>query len=380
MRAAHRRSGAALALLLLVAACALPPKPAPGIGPAIPWSEVHGWGADHQARAWPALRAECPGLMKDPQWTAVCGAVQDEPQAPTSAQVRRFFRQWFVPHPVYNEAGRRGGLMTAYFEPLVRGRLKRSGRFRYPLYGPPPDLLHIDLGSLYPALAGQRVRGRLAGDRRVVPYYSRSQIEREHRLRGDEIVWLNSPVTAFLMQVQGSGVVRLHDGSLRALRYADQNGYPYRPLLQCFAALHIAPPQSLDLAGLKGWLNAHPHRARRVLECNPSFVFFRLSTAVGPPRGALNVPLTARRSVAVDRRYIGLGLPVWLERRGPHPMARLVLAQDVGGAIQGPTRVDWFLGRGPLAGNAAGQIKDPDRLLVLVPRSAATPPRSSGSR
>ena len=379
MSAAHRRSGAALVLLLWVTACAVPPRPAPGIGPAVAWSKVRGWNQDHQARAWPALLAECPRLMNHAAWAPVCTAALAQPH-PTSVQVRSFFEQWFVPRRVYNTEGRRAGLMTAYFEPLVAGRLQRSARFRYPLYRRPAGLLHIDLGTLYPALAGQRVRGRLTRDQRVLPYYSRAQILQRHLLAGDEIVWLDNPVTAFLMQVQGSGVIRLHDGRLMALRYADQNGYPYRPMLQCFAQEHVSPPSSLDLASLKRWLNAHPRRGLRVLDCNPSFVFFRLSAAVGPPRGALDVPLLARRSVAVDRRYIALGLPLWLEGRGAHPIARLVLAQDVGGAIKGPTRVDWFLGRGRLAGEAAGQIKDPDRLLVLTPRLSVRRPSSSGSR
>ncbi|MHB1950334.1 MAG: murein transglycosylase A [Acidiferrobacteraceae bacterium] len=359
---------ATLVLLLVLSSCAAPP-PVPGIGPPIPWSDVKGWASDHQSHAWPALLAECRVPPSLPPWAALCRAARSEPH-PNSAEARTFLETWFVPHRVYADDGHRVGLMTGYYEPLVAGSLTRTSRFRYPLYRPPANLLHIDLSGIDPALRGQHLRGRLVG-RRVVPYYSRGDIDRSHLLRGDEIAWLASPIAAFVMQVQGSGVVRLPDGRLVALRFADDNGYAYRPMLDCFRREHLAPPKRLDLPGLKAWLRAHPRRAQRVLDCNPSYVFFRRGHASRAPLGALGVRLTPRRSIAVDPRYIPLGTPVWLHVRGMNPpIRRLVFAQDVGGAIRGPVRADFFWGRGRAAGRLAGRMKNPGTLIVLLPRPA----------
>lgn len=371
-RSRIRWAAALGAVLLVLGGCvSAPPVPPPGIGAPVSWSALPGWTRDDQARAWPALRAECPRLASQPAWAAVCRAAQALP-APSTAAARRFFMQWFVPHEVLGLNGERQGLMTGYYEPVVAASLRRTARFRYPLYRRPASLLRIDLSALYPALAGQRVRGRLV-DSRVVPYYSREDIDEGQVLRGNELIWLDNPVTAFIIQVQGSAIARLPDGRLLGLRYADQNGYPYRPLLECFQKTHIPPPAQLDLPGLKQWLNAHPRQARTVLDCNPSFVFFSVSDATAPPKGALGVPLTARRSIAVDPHYVALGLPVWLDVQGM-PLQRLVFAQDVGGAIRGPVRADFFWGRGREAGQNAGQMKNPGTEFVLIPRRAPGPP------
>ncbi|MHB8414078.1 MAG: murein transglycosylase A [Acidiferrobacteraceae bacterium] len=357
---------ALILVALMLAGCAIRP-PSPGIGPPIPWSAVHGWSQDHQARAWPALRAQCRRLAVTPTWAPVCRAASAL-RTPTSAAVRAFMVSWFVPHAVYARDGHRAGLITGYYEPVVAGSLTRTPRFRYPLYRRPENLLHIDLSAIDPALRGQHLRGRLVR-RRVVPYYSRDDIAHSSVLSGDQIAWLASPVSAFMMQVQGSGVVRLPDGRLIALRYADNNGYAYRPMLACFHREHIAPPAELDLPGLKAWLHAHPREATRVLDCNPSYVFFRLGDAARAPLGALNVRLTARRSIAVDPNYVPLGTPVWLTVRAMKPpIRRLVFAQDVGGAIQGPVRADFFWGRGRRAGWHAGQMKNPGTEVALLPR------------
>lgn len=371
------RGRLALLVLALLGACArfAPPVPPPGIGPEVPFAALQGWGADDVSRAFAALRTECPVLSDRPAWAPVCQAALANAPA-DSDSARAFFERWFVPHRVYARDGGSSGLVTAYFEPLVDGRRHYSPRFRYPLYARPNDLLDIDLGALYPALAGERVRGRLIGHR-VVPYFTRRDIEEGHALKGQELVWLSDPMTAFLFQVQGSGIVRLRDGTLLALRYADQNGYPYRPLMECFNRLHLTPPAEIDLPGLKAWVRTHPRRGKALLLCNESFVFFRLGNPNVPPRGALGVPLTQGRSVAVDPRYIPLGIPLWLEAAASPPLARLVLAQDTGGAIRGPVRVDLFLGRGPGAEARAGEMKASGQVFALLPRlTPAGPPAS----
>lgn len=367
-----RAGVASLVVLLILAGCAVRPR-APGIGPPIPWSDVTGWTQDHQSHAWPALLAQCRRLISDAPWAALCRAAEARAH-PNSVEARAFLQAWFVPHRVYARNGHRVGLITGYYEPVVAGSLTRTSRFRYPLYRRPDNLLHIDLSAIDPTLRGQHLRGRLVR-RRVVPYYSRGDIDRGDVLDGDEIAWLASPIAAFVMQVQGSGVIRLPDGRLVALRYADDNGYAYRPMLDCFHREHIAPPARLDLPGLKAWLQAHPHQAMRVLDCNPSYVFFRLGHASRAPLGALGVRLTPRRSIAVDPRYIPLGSPVWLRVRGMHPpLQRLVFAQDVGGAIQGPVRADFFWGRGHRAGRRAGRMENPGTETVLLPRARPNAP------
>jgi membrane-bound lytic murein transglycosylase A len=413
---------AVLAMLAMAAGCtSLPPsgtaapapapvaKPAPATSTAsaarfepVDWAALPGWYADPVEQAWPALLESCRALVArkaDSAWLAICAAARAlAPAAPGTDQARAFFERHFTPHRIVAEErdGSRidDGLITGYFEPLLRGSRKPDARFRFPLYGVPDDLITVDLGSLYPSLAGQRVRGRLDG-RRLLPYFSRAQIERgAGALRGRELVWVDDRMDAFFLEIQGSGRVELPDGSQLRLGYADQNGHPYRAIGRVLVERGELTLEQASMQGIRQWAQANPQQLSELLQSNPSYVFFRelpapsaagakpaaAASLPGPP-GSLGVPLTPMRSIAIDPRAVMLGAPVWLATRDPldgTPIERLTFAQDTGGAIIGAIRADLFWGFGADAGERAGRMRERGRLWVLLPRAVASAPAISG--
>lgn len=360
--------------VVLSTSCAyLFPKPA-GIGKAIGWQDLPGWPHDRHAEAWPALLQSCTKLAtRDDRWTAVCAAAAALP-AIDDGEARRFFEAWFTPHRVVGRRGKRTGLITGYYEPLLSGSLSPTPRYRYPIYRRPPDLVTVELGELYPELAGKRVRGRLAGSR-VLPYPSRGDIHGEQNpLAGQELVWVDDPVALFFLHVQGSGQVRLTNGRTVAVGYADQNGHPYTSIGRELVDMGALKLDEVSLFTIRAWLRQHPDQAETLFNANASYIFFTLrETAADGPVGTLNVALTPERSIAVDRSIIPLGVPVWLDTTLPgakdREYRRLVFAQDTGGAIKGPLRADLFWGNGNLAERMAGEMKQEGRLYVLLPRS-----------
>jgi membrane-bound lytic murein transglycosylase A len=392
---------AALGLLFaLLQACGSgPPRrpvvPPPAVPDALPpnarfersdWSRLEGWAADNQAEAWAAFVAGCVSLRTRPDWSAVCELARQS-GARSASEARRFFEMQFDAYRVtYGDSDGRlkdTGLITAYYEPVLHGARIPGGVFKVPLYGVPDDLLIVDLGDLYPALKGERVRGRLQG-RRVLPYYDRAALEGNAALKGKELVWVDDPVDAFFLQIQGSGRVVLPDGQVIRLAYADVNGQPYRSIGRYLADRGDLPLEQTSAANIRDWMAAHPERSAEVFNANPSVVFFReekiVDAAVGP-KGALGVPLTAGRSIAVDPRQLPLGAPVFLATTLPGstaPLARLTFAQDTGGAIRGPVRADLFWGMGHDAGREAGNMKQQGRMWLLWPKGR-TPPVATGA-
>jgi membrane-bound lytic murein transglycosylase A len=270
------------------------------------------------------------------------------------------------------------GLITGYFEPLLYGSRTPSARFVAPLYAPPPDLLSVDLASLYPELKGKRVRGRLEGNK-VLPYYTRGELPTDPTLKGHEIVWIDSAFEAMMLEVQGSGRVQLSDGTVIRLLYADQNGQPYHSIGRYLVTAGALTVEQATLPGIRAWLAAHPQRMQEVLDANPSVVFFSEAPLGDPnlgPRGAQGIPLTAGRSIAVDANWIPLGTPVFLATTLPdsgQPLQRLVIAQDTGGAITGAPRADYFCGSGPQAADLAGRMRQQGSLWMLWPKDAPLP-------
>lgn len=335
------------------------------------WSELPGWPEPGLASAWPALLAGCARLpARDPRWAAICedaallGEVDD-------GIARAFFETRFAPFETVAEDGRRDGLITGYYEPLLQGSLERSARYRYPIYRPPEDLVSVDLGALYPELRNRRVRGRLEG-RRVVPYFERAEIENgETPLAGNELLWVDDPVALFFLQIQGSGRVRLDTGEELAVGYADQNGHPYVAIGRKLIEIGALKPEEVELSTIRDWLKRNPAQAARVMNANPSYVFFALRDPDLPgPLGSLGVPLLRERAIAVDPRHVALGTPVWLETTLPGetaPYRRLVFAHDTGGAIRGPVRADLFFGQGEEAERRAGRMKQSGRMYVFLP-------------
>jgi membrane-bound lytic murein transglycosylase A len=364
----------------LLSGCVTWFAPPAGIGHKVAFSDLPDWEQGQQAAAWPALLKSCDKLApppaagsassSDPAWDRLCRDARAL-TAPDDAQARAFFEAHFRAHRV-NGDGTRDGLITGYYEPVLNGSFTRSDRYRYPLYRRPDNLVTVDLASLYPELRGKPLRGRLQGNR-LVPYFSRAEIGdgKKNPLAGNELLWVEDPVEAFVVQVQGSGRVRLPDGSQVAIGYADQNGYPYRSLGSRLIELGAMKREDVTLTRIRDWLTAHPEETESLLNSNPSYIFFTLRDAsLDGPLGALGVALTPERSVAVDPAFIPLGVPVWLDTTYPDGRAlqHLAMAQDTGGAIKGAVRADLFLGQGGDAGRLAGEMKQAGRLYVLLPR------------
>ena len=348
------------------------------------WSDLPGWERDDLTAAWPAFLQSCRGLASKPQWAswrAVCDEARTLQNAGTSA-IRRFFESRLTPYLATNPDGSTRGLVTGYYEPLLRGSRTPTVKFAQPVLGVPPDLLTIDLGDVLPDLKNMRLRGRLVGNR-VVPYYSRAEIV-ERKLANvypDKVLlWVDDPVELFFLQIQGSGRVKLPDGSMVRLGYADQNGHPYKAIGRVLAERGDLPIEQASMQGIQAWARANPSRLAELLNTNPSYVFFREmprpANATDGPQGALGVPLTPGRSIAVDPRNVPLGAPVYLATTQPlstKPLNRLVMAQDTGGAIRGAVRADFFWGFGADAGAQAGRMKQQGQMWVLLPTEMAPP-------
>jgi membrane-bound lytic murein transglycosylase A len=330
------------------------------------FDRLAGWGQDDQAAALPALLKSCAHLARQPEeaafgpvdsgvdygrvkdWLPVCRDAAAVPANDATA-ARRFFESDFVPLAVA-DYGDRDGLFTGYFEIELNGSRRRHGTYQTPIYRRPPDL------------------GK-------APRLSRAAIE-DGALAGHGLVlfWVDDPVDAFFLQVQGSGRVRLEGGEVIRVGYDGQNGLPYVPVGRLLIERGVIPREKLTMASIEAWMHAHPAAGAALRREDPSYVFFRVVKGDGP-LGAEQVALTPERSLAVDRAYIPLGATVWLaadERYIPDlSVRRLVVAQDTGGAIKGPVRGDLFWGAGGAAAARAGEMNAHGRDYLLLPRALA---------
>ena len=375
-----------------------PSRPLSGKFVKAAWSDLPGWGKDDLHGVWTALVRDCRGVVRPATgnlsvparaapraWQPVCAAVADPARAPAADNteaVRAFLQAWLVPWRLAGADGKpASNTVTGYYEPLVRGSRKQGGDYQWPLYTVPADLLTIDLGKLYPELAGKRVRGKLEGNR-VVPYDSRAALESSGR-QPPVIVWLDDPVDNFFLQVQGSGRVLLTDGpdagtTLR-VAYADHNGHPYVSIGKWLADKGEMPISQTSMQNIREWARRNPNRVPEMLNANPALVFFREETITDPeigPRGALGAALMAQRSIAVDTAFVPLGAPVYLSTTmpaSPQPLNRLVFAQDTGTAIKGAARADYYWGFGDQAGAMAGRMKQNGTMWILWPKQAGAP-------
>jgi membrane-bound lytic murein transglycosylase A len=384
------RAFAAFLLALALASCAgKPPAPTPEqparlvLAPAR-FAELPGWNADRHAEALPALRRTCTRLARlaDTQtigtdalagrvadWRGVCAGAQTV----SAMAAREFFETNFRPFALANNA-EPAGLFTGYYEPELRGSLTRTPRHSIPLYGRPDDLVTVDLGAFREELRGQRIAGRVDGGV-LRPYEPRARIvDGALGSRGKPVVWVDDATEAFFLEVQGSGRVVLEDGRILRVGFAAQNGHPYVPIGRTLIERGAIARENVSMQSIKAWLAANPAEAAAIRNSNPSYVFFRLLEGDGP-LGSEGVALTPGRSLAVDRNFLPMGVPVFLDADDPlDPAARvqrLLMAQDTGGAIRGPVRGDVFWGAGRDAEERAGRMRSTGRAWLLLPREVA---------
>ena len=336
------------------------------------WSALPGWVNDDLHPAWQAFLKSCTVLSKQSLWKETC-ATAASLQKPNNATLKNFFETAFIPYQVINMDNTEEGLITGYYEPLLKGSRKPSKRYRHPIYATPGELLTIDLGAAYPELKDLRLRGRLEG-RKIVPYYTRAEImNNPNILNGYEFLWVEDEVELFFLHVQGSGRIVFENGEIMKIGYADQNGHPYNSIGKLLVQRGELALENASMQGIKQWGQKNPHKLPELLGQNARYVFFReLPSDLSGPLGAMGVPLTAGRSIAIDPMSIPQGAPVFLSTTWPNtdkPLKRLMVAQDVGSAIKGGIRADFFWGFGQEAGNQAGKMKQSGKMWVLMPRN-----------
>lgn len=321
----------------------------------VAWQQVPGWQDDSLIGATAALRQNCVRLARQPNWQRACVAAEQIDDLDV-AGARTFFETYFTPFQFANTDGTLDGLVTGYYEPLLHGSRTRHGVYQIALYRWPSG---YRAGSSLPA---------------------RAQLERSGALDGNELVWVDDPIEAFFLQVQGSGRIVMEDGSVMRVGFGGTNNQPYRSIGRWLLDHNEITPSQATMQGIKAWARANPTRVDALLDTNPRFVFFRDMASAEPapsggadgPIGALGVPLTPERSIAVDPSSIPLGTPVFLQTTRPMtnaPMNRLVFAQDTGTAIKGGVRADYFWGLGDEAGDLAGKMKQNGRMWLLLPNS-----------
>lgn len=336
------------------------------------WADVPALANEDWVASWQAWLQSCQGLKNKTDWQAVCQAAltikTDEPTA-----IQAYWQQYFNVYQTQQGDGAQQGLITGYYQPVLKGARNASARYPVPLYKVPADLITVNLSALFPELKYKRVRGRVQGQS-LVPYYTRAEIEQiQSPLAGNELLWVSDAVEAFFLQVQGSGIVELDNGERLPVGYADQNGHPYQSIGKLLVERGEMVASEASMQGIKTWGQQHPDQLRALLDANPSYVFFKLLPAgLSGPLGALGVPLTAARSVAVDPFYIPLGAPVYLATTYPNssePLQQLMQAQDTGGAIKGGVRADVYWGEGEAAGKLAGAMRQQGQLWVWLPKT-----------
>lgn len=344
------------------------------------YSDLSGWAGDSQMQALPSFAKSCDRIQKKKStdafgpvggtygdWQRVCQKMTPDLYTNNDA-ARRFIESEFNVWRATADNGKKDGLFTGYYEASLKGSRTRHGPYQTPLRKRPADLVMVDLGEFRDTLKGQRIAGRVTNGQ-LKPYEDHRAID-QGKLSGDDalaLVWVDDPVKAFFLQIQGSGRIILDDGTVMRVGYAGQNGHPYYAVGRELVKRNAMNKDDVSMQSIEAWLKAHPSQAKDILYTNPSYVFFTELKGDGP-LGGENIALTAERSLAVDRSKVPYGIPVWLDLKDL-PFRRLMVAQDTGGAIRGPIRGDIFFGYGDRAEELAGPMKAKGQWWFLLPKT-----------
>ncbi|MEZ5920894.1 MAG: murein transglycosylase A [Parvularculaceae bacterium] len=382
------------------------------------FKDLEGWETDNVGEALPAFLRTCMRFeAADPEapananenfpgaggavlagraadWLPACSAARRLAGKAIDADIaRNFFETYFLPVRLYRRLepetapdskghgkGRleKEGRFTAYFEPAYEASLTATPEFSAPVYARPDDLVSVDLGAFSDDLKGRRIAGRVENGALKL-YPDRAAIDGGALADFATVIAYMRPNDLFFLQIQGSGRLKLPNGEMR-IGYDGANGRDYVAIGRTLIEMGVLTRENVSMQTISAWLETAPAKeAAKVREENASYVFFRVlppadDPAAGPP-GAAGAPLTAGRSLAVDQRYTPLGAPVWIETKGDDAgegaIKRLLIAQDIGGAIKGGVRGDIYAGSGQAAGEFAGRFNQPGEMFVLLPRALA---------
>ena len=326
------------------------------------FKEIDGFEEDNLELALQVFQKDCQRSKRYSLFKSVCQKAYESTDAKT------FFTQNFTPYKLRTHEGEDEGVITGYYEPLLFGSRTKSKEYAYPIYKTPKDLIIVDLTDAYPSLKNYRLRGKLQGNR-LIPYDTREQMWNKKEL--EVICYVNNKVDLYFLQIQGSGKVQLDTGEIINVGFANQNGQQYKSIGKYMLKqgyIGSNTDYAASIQGMKKWFNDHPDKVDEVLNINPSFVFFN-QNAKGAT-GSLGTELTQKRNLAVDRRYIPLGMPVFINTTNPvtnNTINQLMVAADTGGAIKGQIRADFFWGYSKEAEKYAGRMKEKGSLILLIP-------------
>jgi membrane-bound lytic murein transglycosylase A len=279
-----------------------------------------------------------------------------------------FFTQYFEAFKLLNKDKKEKGLITGYYEPILKGSLTKSDKYPYAIHGLPDDLIVVNLSSVYPQLKQYRLRGKLKNNT-LVPYETRKEFEQKKDKNIKVICYVSSKIDRFILEIQGSGKVQLEDGTIINVAYAGQNGRPYYAIGKKLIEIGAIKKEDMSMQNIRKWCKENPEKVDQLFYLNESKVFFRKS--VKSATGSLGVPLVAKRNIAVDKRFIPLGFPVFINTTDPitnKNIDQLMVAADTGGAIKGDIRADFFWGNGEKAKQKAGKMAQDGSLIILIPK------------
>lgn len=379
-----------LFLIFFVAACdeaeSPPEKPPVLVLTPVTFAALPDWGQDDFTGLVRAFDKSCHRILKRApdtpfgvlkqagtygDWQGACETFTQSDDW-NAADIQTFFETNFTPYQISADDDP-VGLFTGYYEASLKGSRIHKPPYTIPLYQRPDDLVMVNLGAFREDLKGVRIAGRVQGGN-LKPYENRAEIVAGDWPHNDKaLLWVDDAVDAFFVQIQGSGIVRMDDGTTARIGYAGQNGHPYYAIGRELIKMGALNKDTVSMQSIRAWLEANPDQADTIMNTNRSYVFFREITGDGP-MGAEGVALTAERSLAVDRTKFSYGLPLWVDITHPAgdlpPLRRMMVAQDTGGAIVGMVRGDVFWGYGDRAEDMAGKMKSQGRYWVLLPKKA----------
>ena len=347
------------------------------------FKNLKNWYRDELVKALPAIKASCHQILKEKNeymsnselkiptksYQNACNKLLTS-NITTSAELRYFLDKHFQPYLILDN-GNADGKFTAYYESSLEASATQSTLYPYPIYGKPYDLVEINLADFDSSLPNQKLYGRvLPKEQKLVPYFTREEIE-TGKLVAPIILWAKDLVDLHIMQIQGSAVAKLDNGDSVRVGFAAHNGQPFTGIGNILLSQGLIDKNKASMGEIRKWLRAHPDQAVKELRKNKRYVFHRIASTSAPV-GAHNVPLTPQRSLAVDKAYIPLGSLLWLETKGPikEPIEQLVVAQDIGGAIKGVVRGDFYWGSGnEKVLEQAGKMNSIGQYYILLPKN-----------